>query len=75
MAWVRSQDRTFITEIQTVAYNLITHELRNYSDFFLDETGRTLGKWNTKKAALAELDRIEQWIANGAVGVFQIGEE
>jgi len=81
MAWIRSQDQNFLSQVQTVAYHPsrnstngpIIHELRNYSESFDDEIGRILGEWDTKKAALAELDCIERWISTGAADVYQVG--
>ena len=74
MAWIRTQDKDFLLnvegfQIKNMPNNL--HELYAQpepSDFFL-------GSFATQEAALAELDRIEKWISDGAQGVYQVSGE
>ncbi len=66
MAWVRNQIRTYLLKVSGIYES-------NGCLFALPEPpDYEIGKFSTREAALAELDHIEKWIAEGSQGVYQV---
>lgn len=75
MVWVRSKDKETLMNIQRLEITPgdFKYKYKPYKIFaFSKDFNSSVGLFPGRKAALAELDAIERWIADGAKGVYQI---
>ncbi len=81
--WIRTQDKSsllgvksiWIEPVAKIGIDKNTVQKHSLNAETNADTNWLLGSFSTKVAALAELDRIEWWIANGgAQDVYQVGQ-
>lgn len=75
MIWISTQEKSTLLSPSAI---WVEQDRMNKQDVLeaqtTPETQWRLGHFATKTAALAELDRIRWWIADGGKGVYQVGE-
>ncbi|BBF43642.1 hypothetical protein lbkm_2330 [Lachnospiraceae bacterium KM106-2] len=81
--WIRTQNKKELVEVQRVNVARIFGDKKKKAILWGYTTARSLfsegrvelGKYSSEEAAIAEMDRIEEYLVTNSIGVYQINNE